>query len=92
MLSASAAAAKVLGSTSSPCPTAAKFIPPPAKAAENAPDSFHVSGPTHPAMVAPATAPPMKLPPHAARYAIRSGLPAWANSFMCVPMMTSTMA
>ena len=67
MLSARAAAAKVLGSTSSPWPTAAKFIPPPAKAAENAPASFHVSGPTHPAMVAPATAPPTKLPPQATR-------------------------
>jgi len=57
-LSAIAAAAKMPGEHSSPLPTAAKFIPPPTKAAVNIPLTFHVSGPTQGVKKTPAMTPP----------------------------------
>ena len=67
-------------------------MPPPANAAEKAPASFHVSGPTHAAIIAPEATPPTRLPKHAAPYAISIGRPAFVSSRMSVPMITNTIA
>ena len=91
-LSTTNAPAKRLGVISSPCPTAAKFSPPPQKAPAKVPPSFQVSGPSTPAKSRLATKAPTKVPKPAIPNPTTIRGPACRRSASRVESTNSTMA